>query len=154
MNSCTSSYFTPHHHLALITQRTSLSCQPHDLATHFHPRGYTILLRPCIRSLSIFGGTGISTSCPSPTAFALGLGPDLPWEDCPSPGNLRLSTAEVLALISLLMPAFSLVFRPPLLTVWLQPTTHCSSTDRITPIPKLRCYVLAPDIFGAYPLDQ
>ena len=25
-----------------------------------------------------FGGTGISTCCPSPTAFALGLGPDLP----------------------------------------------------------------------------
>ena len=110
----------------------------------FHPHGSTILLRPCFNSLSIHGGTGISTCCPSPTAFALSLGPDLPWEDCPSPGNLRLSTARVLALLSLLMPAFSLVYSPPTLPVWLLPSTHCSSTDRISSIPKLRCYVLAP----------
>ena len=31
---------------------------------------------------------------------------------------------------------------------------HCSSTNRITPIPKLRCQVLAPIIFGALSLDQ
>ena len=31
---------------------------------------------------------------------------------------------------------------------------HCSSTDRITSIPKLRCKVLAPVIFGALSLDQ
>ena len=69
----------------------------------------------------MYGGTGISTCCPSPTAFALGLGPDLPWEDWPSPGNLRHSTERVLASLSLLMPAFSLVYSPPSLTVRLQP---------------------------------
>ena len=31
---------------------------------------------------------------------------------------------------------------------------HCSSTDARTHIPKLRCTVLAPIIFGAPPLDQ
>ena len=31
---------------------------------------------------------------------------------------------------------------------------HCSSTNWITPIPKLRCQVLAPIIFGALSLDQ
>ena len=31
---------------------------------------------------------------------------------------------------------------------------HCSSTDTIARIPKLRCQVLAPVIFGASPLDQ
>ena len=31
---------------------------------------------------------------------------------------------------------------------------HCSSTDVRTHIPKLRCTVLAPIIFGAPPLDQ
>ena len=87
----------------------------------FHPHGSTILLRPCLDSLAIHGGTGISTCCPSPTAFALSLGPDLPWEDCPSPGNLRLSTVEVLAPLSLLMPAFSLVYSPPVLSAWLLP---------------------------------
>ena len=93
-----------------------------DLATDLHPCGLTILLRPCIDSLSIYGGTGISTRYPSPTAFALGLGPDLPWEDDPSPGNLGHSTAEILAPLSLLMPAFSLVCAPPPLSIWLQRT--------------------------------
>ena len=40
--------------------------------------------------------TGISTCCPSLTPFGLGLGPDLPWVDEPSPGILRLSTGEIL----------------------------------------------------------
>ena len=39
----------------------------------------------------------------------LGLGPDLPWADEPSPGNLRLSTGKFLACLALLIPAFSLV---------------------------------------------
>ena len=53
--------------------------------------------------------------------FGLILGPDLPWEDEPSPGILGHSTAKFLTLLSLLMPAFSLVCSPPLLSVWLQP---------------------------------
>ena len=32
----------------------------------------------------------------SPTAFALGLGPALPWEENPGPGNLRLSAEKIL----------------------------------------------------------
>ena len=40
-------------------------------------------------------GTGISTGCPSPTPFGLGLGPDLPWVDDPCPGTLRLSAAWI-----------------------------------------------------------
>ena len=67
------------------------------------------------------GGIGISTDCPSSTAFALDLGPDLPWADEPSPGNLRLSTAEFLAPLSLLMPAFSLPYRPLPLPLQLLP---------------------------------
>ena len=97
------------------------NCFPHDLATHLHPRGFAILLRPCLDSLSYCGSTRISTSCPSPTALALGLGPDLAWEDKPSPGNLRLSMVRILASLSLLMPAFSLVCSPPPLTIWLLP---------------------------------
>ena len=42
------------------------------------------------------GGIGISTDCPSSTAFALDLGPDLPWADEPSPGNLRFSAGRIL----------------------------------------------------------
>ena len=51
----------------------------------------------------------------------LGLGPDLPWADEPSPGNLRLSTVRILTSLSLLMPAFSLVYSPLLLSVQLLP---------------------------------
>ena len=36
----------------------------------------------------VIGSTGISTCCPSTTPFGLALGPDLPWADEPSPGNL------------------------------------------------------------------
>ena len=69
-------------------------------------------------------GTGISTSCPSPTTFVLGLGPDLPWADEPSPGNLGLSTCRFLACISLLIPAFSLLCRPRRLSIPLQPAHY------------------------------
>ena len=81
--------------------------------------------------LHSFGGAGIYTCCPSPTTSVLGLGPDLPWVDEPSPGNLGLSTGMFLACLSLLIPAFSLVCSPPVLSVWLQPRIHCSSTTRL-----------------------
>ena len=91
-----------------------------------------------------FGGIGIFTDCPSPTAFALSLGPDLPWVDDPSPGNLGHSTAQFLTSLSLLIPAFSLVFCPLDLTVSASSFIQCSPTNRLTTIPKLRCRVLAP----------
>ena len=71
---------------------------------------------------------GIFTCYPSATPFGLALGPDLPWADEPSPGNLRLSTARILTLLSLLIPAFSLLPRPAVLSIYLQPTIECSST--------------------------
>ena len=74
------------------------------------------------------GGAGISTCCPSDTPFGLSLGHDLTWADEPSPGNLRLSTARILTLLSLLIPAFSLLPRPHVLSIILLPTTECSST--------------------------
>ena len=86
--------------------------------------------------------------------LVLGLGPDLPWADEPSPGNLRLSTEKFLTSLSLLMPAFSLVCCPPLPFDTASAYIHCSSTNYVTTIPKLRCHVLAPVIFGAPSLDQ
>ena len=80
-------------------------------------------LRPC-QCFTPEGGTGISTSCPSPTTVVLGLGPDLPWADEPSPGNLGLSTCVFLAHISLLIPAFSLLYSPRVLPVTLLPVHY------------------------------
>ena len=87
----------------------------------YHQPAHAILL--CQR-FAHKGGTGISTSYPSPTTVVLGLGPDLPWADEPSPGNLGLSTCMFLACISLLIPAFSLLCSPPLLTVRLLPAHY------------------------------
>ena len=74
---------------------------------------------------------GISTCYPSDTPFGLSLGPDLPQADEPSLGNLRFSTGWILTILSLLIPAFSLLLRPHVLTVMLLPTTECSSTTYI-----------------------
>ena len=80
--------------------------QPTPFDRLYHQPAHAILLCQCITHM---GGTGISTCFPSPTTFVLGLGPDLPWADEPSPGILGLSTCKFLACISLLIPAFSLL---------------------------------------------
>ena len=72
---------------------------------------------------------GISTDCPSPTPSGLSLGPDLPRADKPSPGNLRLSTVKILTLLSLLIPAFSLLLRPHVLPLMLLPAALRSPTN-------------------------
>ena len=68
----------------------------------------------------MFSSAGILTCCPSTTPLGLALGPDLPWADEPSPGNLRFSTAKILTLLSLLIPAFSLLYSPHVLSIMLQ----------------------------------
>ena len=73
-------------------------------------------------------GTGISTGCPSTTPVGLALGPDLPWADQLDPGTLSQSAQEFPTLVSLLMPAFSLVNRPPLPSGAASPGTRRSPT--------------------------
>ena len=124
--------------------------QPNRLDRFYHQPAHAILLCQCI---TLIGGTGISTSFPSSTTIVLDLGPDLPWVDEPSPGNLGLSTCKFLAYISLLIPAFSLLCRPRILSVPLQPA-HYAPLPLAYASPKLRRCVLAPDIFGAQSLDQ
>ena len=102
----------------------------------YHQPAHAILLCQCITCI---GGTGISTCCPLPTIFVLGLGPDLPWADEPSPGNLGLSTCVFLARISLLIPAFSLLHRPRLLTVPLQPM-HYAPLPRVFLNTVIQCF--------------
>ena len=90
-----------------------------------------LMLSFCVTA-SFLRGAGISTCYPSATTSVLTLGPDLPWADEPSPGNLGLSTAMFLAWLSLLIPALSLLYSPPLLTVWLQPVHNA-------PLPRTLC---------------
>ena len=105
--------------------------------------------------ITIEHSTGISTCYPSTTPLGLALGPDLPWADEPSPGNLRFSTARILTLLSLLIPAFSLLSRPQILSVLLRPTIECSSTTHtLLHESAISVNSLAPVIFRATPLDQ
>ena len=78
----------------------------------------SLIILPCVPIYSIhISSAGIFYCFPSTTLFSLILGPDLPWADEPSPGNLRFSVAQILTVLSLLIPAFSLVFRPLLFSV-------------------------------------
>ena len=121
MNSCASLLIvsvpiTPH--LPRSAYFTTLPTRRLDAVNHLRAR--IILLCHCLTQTPV-AGAGISTCCPSPTTFVLGLGPDLPWVDEPSPGNLGLSTAMFLTWLSLLIPAFSLVYSPAVLPLYLQP---------------------------------
>lgn len=69
-------------------------------------------------------GTGISTCCPSATPLGLALGPDFPRADQLYPGNLGYSAGRILTFLSLLIPAFSLRYRPQLFSVLLPPVSN------------------------------
>ena len=105
----------------------------------------------CVPTVLIYISAGISTCCPSTTPFGLALGPDFPRADQLYPGILGYSAWRILTSISLLIPAFSLQSTPLLLIGTASSRFQCSSTNLA--VPKLRCRVLAPDIFGAGPLD-
>ena len=82
-------------HLRLLDGRI---CLPITLHAWTHSTNRALHLSSCVTPLlkRNYGGTGISTSCPSPTPFGLGLGPGLPWADEPSPGILRFTADRIL----------------------------------------------------------
>ena len=82
----------------------------------FHSR---LMLSACVPTVLFICGTGISACCPSATAFALALGPDLPRADQLYSGNLGYSAERIPTSLSLLIPAFSLPGTPQLLPVLL-----------------------------------
>ena len=95
-----------------------------------------LLLRARVPTVLLVRSAGISTCCPSATAPALALGPDLPRADQLYPGNLGYSAVRILTLLSLLIPAFSLPRSPRLLTVALRPAGNAPLP--IILIPELR----------------
>ena len=81
-------------------------------------------LSTCVPTFLITNSTGISTCCPSTTSFDLALGPDLPRADQLYSGNLGYSAGRILTFLSLLIPAFSLLNSPRVLTVTLLPVNN------------------------------
>ena len=78
-----------------------------------------LMLPPCVPTVLSYSSAGISTCCPSATPLSLALGPDLPRADQLYPGNLGYPAVRILTLLSLLIPAFSLLNSPPPLPVRL-----------------------------------
>ena len=91
------------------------------LPRSFHSRDALSL---CVPTVLSYSSTGISTCCPSATSFDLALGPDLPRADQLYSGNLRYSAVRILTLLSLLIPAFSLLSSPRLFSVPLLPSEN------------------------------
>ena len=87
----------------------------------------------CVPTVLIYISAGISTCCPSTTPFGLALGPDFPRADQLYPGILGYSAWRILTSISLLIPAFSLLNAPPLLSVRFLRRLECSPTDLMYP---------------------
>ena len=130
-----------------------------DFLTLLLPRLYGFLHSPlmlssCVPTVLVSTSTGISTCCPSATPFGLTLGPDFPRADQLYSGNLGYSAIRILTLFSLLIPAFSLQYTPRLLTVPLHRVFNAPLPTHLMMVPRLRCRVSAPEIFGAGPLDQ
>ena len=103
---------------------TSSDCLA-DLPTRLLPRLYRsfhsrLTLSACVPTVLLQDSTGISTCYPSTTSFDLALGPDLPSADQLYAGNLRYSAGRILTFLSLLIPAFSLLKNPLLLSVQLR----------------------------------
>ena len=114
---------------------TSSDCTP-DLPDVLLPRLHRsfhsrLVLSVCVPTVLLQDSTGISTCYPSTTSFDLALGPDLPRADQLYPGNLRYSAKRILTSFSLLIPAFSLLKNPLLLSVQLLPAFNA-------PLPTLR----------------
>ena len=83
----------------------------------------------CVPTVLMIHGTGISTCCPSTTPLSLALGPDLPRADQLYSGNLGYSAWRIPTSISLLIPAFSLLYSPQLLIGTASSRIECSSTN-------------------------
>ena len=125
----------------LCSVRITSSDRAADLPTALLPRLHRdihsrIPFPVCVPTVLFICGTGISTCYPSTTSFDLALGPDLPRADQLYSGNLRYSAWRIPTSISLLIPAFSLLNSPLLLTVQLRsvknaplPTFICSSAS-------------------------
>ena len=135
---------------------TSSDCKE-DLLSLLLPRLYRsslsrLVLSTCVPTVLGTHSTGISTCYPSTTSFDLALGPDLPRADQLYSGNLRYSAGRIPTFLSLLIPAFSLLIPPLLLTGTASSVLRMLLYHSLRS-PRLRCCVSAPDIFGAGTLD-
>ena len=119
-NSGFSRYMAHMLHYFSSLRVTSSDCTA-DLPSVLLPRLHRsflsrLMLSTYVPTVLSYHSAGISTCCPSTTHFCLALGPDLPRADQLYPGILGYSAKRILTSFSLLIPAFSLLNTPLLLT--------------------------------------
>jgi hypothetical protein len=90
--------------------------------------GYTLLRHSIDKP--VYTWYGLLTCFPSHTPFGLCLGPTNPGRINLPQETLGLRRTGFSPVLSLLVPTFSVLFRPALLTVYLHPTTERSPTPR------------------------
>ena len=144
-------YFSSVHVTPSLYEAGFLTSQLPRLYGSFHS---PLMLSSCVPTVLVSTSTGISTCRPSATLFSLTLGPDFPRADQLYSGNLGYSAVRILTLLSLLIPAFSLQYTPRFLPVTLRCVFNAPLPTQLSMVPRLRCRVSAPEIFGAGPLDQ
>ncbi len=103
-------------------------------------------------------GQGILTLCPSPSAFAIGLGPTNPQLITIAEETLVFRRAGFSPALWLLVPAFSLLYAPRRVTPYASARTERSPTARHNFAdvggPAISARHLTPIIFGARTLDE
>ena len=118
--SCRMAHTLPYSCSVRFTPSSCLTAFPFRPLPRLHAAFHSApVLSTRVPTVLSYCSTGISTCCPSTTAFALALGPDLPGADQLYSGNLGYSAGRIPTFLSLLIPAFSLPVTPPLLPVRL-----------------------------------
>ena len=126
--------FAPHRHPA-SRHAYFTTCRPHDLAPAFHPRSPTILLCPCFELLRWYGNiyplSIIYAFRPRLRSRLTPGGRTFPGKPKTLDGEVsRLSLATYAGILSCIKSTTALAIASALI--------HCSSTDTIARIPKLR----------------
>ena len=132
----------------LLALRSGYRVAPATTSSRWHARAARVAaftLRP---------GAGMFACCPSATPFGLALGPGLPWEDEPGPGNLGFAVGGIRT--RLFVTHACMVTRTRSTHPHGRTSTHVrrSPTNAQTCIPRLRLPASVPIIFGAGLLGQ
>ncbi len=115
---------------------------------HAHYQQLRSRLKLC-HSITDCTGHGISTVCPSPTPFGLGLGPtNLQRTNLPEE-TLDFRWTGFSPVLSLLMLAFSLVCSPPRLTLRLHPALNAPLPLRLAAKSNASVLGLSPHTLSA-----
>ena len=119
----------PAHSTALLKAVSRICLRNMSLCTDSNPISCVYLYSPSLHHLC--AGQGILTLCPSPPAFAIGLGPTNPSLITIAKETLIFRRGGISPPLRLLVPAFSLPYAPP----WVTPLASLRMERSLTAYP-------------------